>query len=220
MGTELTRLLSCAVSASKMSQSDFVARSMASRMRKCIFTDQSYPSAWMVRFVLAVCPDGKHWAIPDVAERMPGRGAWIIPSAVALQAADEMDKFSYTFRKKVSCIPDVVFHVEKGLQDHCVQLLSQGRMSTTVLKQNGEPAGCAWKIVPWKGVACSPSLEEGPLVCDVLDVDRLRFLGYDASMGTEVRVSAATSKQLQREVFRLKTLCSTLDRIKNLPNKR
>mmetsp|Transcript_4041 Transcript_4041/g.25382 ORF Transcript_4041/g.25382 Transcript_4041/m.25382 type:complete len:222 (+) Transcript_4041:1345-2010(+) len=211
---ELVKLLARAAGATKMCDSDFVIRCMTSRMRKCMLTERIYPSAWMVRFVLAVCPEGKYWAVPDVTERLPGRGAWIIPSAVALKAADELDKFSYVFKQKVSCIPDGVVQVEKKLQDHCAQLLAQGMVNSTAPEQDGEPVKCTWKIVPWTGDTCSPLYDRCKLVCDVLDSDNLKSLGHEATKETEVRISLPTSKQLQREVFRLKTLRSTLNPVK------
>lgn len=211
---ELVKLLARAAAATKMCDSDFAVRCMTSRMRKCMLTERIYPSAWMLRFVLAVCPKGKYWAVPDVSERLPGRGAWIIPSAVALKAVDELDKFSYVFRKQVSCIPDLVVQVEKKLQDHCARLLAQGMVNSTAPERDGEPVECTWKIVPWTGNTSRPSFDTSKLVCNVLGSDHLKSLGHEATKETEVRISLPTSKQLQREVFRLKTLRGTINPLK------
>ena len=67
------------------------------RMRRCVATGERRAPSGMVRF--AVSPEGK--VTPDVAGRLPGRGAWTTASREAVDAAIARKAFSRAFRRPV-----------------------------------------------------------------------------------------------------------------------
>jgi len=59
-------------------------------MRQCIATGQSVPPENLIRFVAG--PDGA--LVPDLAEKLPGRGAWLTASPEAVAAAVRKKAFA------------------------------------------------------------------------------------------------------------------------------
>lgn len=59
-------------------------------MRQCIATGQSVPPENLIRFVAG--PDGA--LVPDLAEKLPGRGAWLTASPEALAVAIRKKAFA------------------------------------------------------------------------------------------------------------------------------
>lgn len=51
--------------------------------RRCILTGEALPSSRLIRLVMA--PDGE--LVPDLAEKLPGRGCWVTASRKVLDAA-------------------------------------------------------------------------------------------------------------------------------------
>ena len=51
--------------------------------RRCIVTGETQPKAGLIRFVAD--PDGQ--VVPDLAEKLPGRGFWVVAERAALEAA-------------------------------------------------------------------------------------------------------------------------------------
>ncbi|MEM6972733.1 MAG: RNA-binding protein [Pseudomonadota bacterium] len=88
--------------------------------RRCVATGESQPRAGLIRFVLA--PDGAT-VVPDLAGRLPGRGAWLTADRAAADKAEKKRLFSRAFRRQVSA-PD-------GLADLLESLLVQ-RLSDTL----------------------------------------------------------------------------------------
>lgn len=66
-------------------------------VRRCIASGASGETGRMIRFVLD--PDGK--LTPDLAERLPGRGAWLTASTAAVALAVKKRLFSRAFRRPV-----------------------------------------------------------------------------------------------------------------------
>lgn len=83
------------------------ARGRAAPERRCIATHVSGPQADMIRFVRA--PDGV--VTPDLAARLPGRGAWIGGSRASLETALRKGAFARAFKAQVETpadLPDMV----------------------------------------------------------------------------------------------------------------
>ncbi|MEM9989051.1 MAG: DUF448 domain-containing protein [Pseudomonadota bacterium] len=67
--------------------------------RRCVATGEMLPpGALAIRFGRA--PDGT--LVPDVSEKLPGRGAWLIASPTALQRALKKGAFAKSFRAATS----------------------------------------------------------------------------------------------------------------------
>ena len=58
--------------------------------RRCIVTGETQPKAGLIRFVAG--PDGQ--VVPDLAEKLPGRGFWVVADRQALDRAAAKGLFS------------------------------------------------------------------------------------------------------------------------------
>ena len=85
--------------------------------RRCIVSGEVLSPACMVRFVVG--PDGQ--IVPDVDQKLPGRGYWVRARRELLQRAVERDAFSKAARAKVVVPPDLA---------HCVEGLLVARLGS------------------------------------------------------------------------------------------
>ena len=86
-------------------------RAASQNGRRCIATMESHPQSQMIRFVLS--PDGE--ATPDLAARLPGRGAWVLATREAVETAAKKGAFARAFKAQAK--------VQPGLADRVEQLL-------------------------------------------------------------------------------------------------
>ena len=71
--------------------------------RRCIVTGVSGGTDRMIRFVLS--PAGE--VVPDIAGKLPGRGAWVTSDRASVQQAVKRKAFSRAFRKQVTVPEDL-----------------------------------------------------------------------------------------------------------------
>jgi hypothetical protein len=79
--------------------------------RRCIATLERRPQAAMIRYVLS--PDGA--VAPDLAARLPGRGAWVTSSREAVELAVKRGAFSRAFKMQAKAGPELAAQVEQLL---------------------------------------------------------------------------------------------------------
>ncbi len=91
--------------------------------RRCIATGETQPKAGLIRFVVA--PDGT--VVPDLAEKLPGRGMWVTADRDALEKAAKKGLFARAAKAPVTVPPDLVDRVEAMLADRVVHLVSLAR---------------------------------------------------------------------------------------------
>ena len=91
--------------------------------RRCIVTRESGPKAGLIRFVAA--PDDE--IVPDLAERLPGRGIWVSADAAALAKAAGKGHFARAAKRQVRVPPDLVARVEALLAERLVDLIALAR---------------------------------------------------------------------------------------------
>jgi predicted RNA-binding protein YlxR (DUF448 family) len=91
--------------------------------RRCIVTRETRPKAGLVRFVIGPGDE----VVPDVAERLPGRGMWVSADAGALATAAGKGGFARAARCPVAVPPDLAARVEAQLAARLVELLSLAR---------------------------------------------------------------------------------------------
>lgn len=92
-------------------------------LRRCIASGAVRPKEQLVRFVVG--PNGD--VVPDVEERLPGRGFWLSADRDALKKACSRGLFAKAARAAVRVPIDLVDHVEQGLVDRCVSLIGLSR---------------------------------------------------------------------------------------------
>ena len=93
--------------------------------RKCIVTGEVQPKGGLVRFV--VSPDGL--VVPDVLEKLPGRGIWVSADRSALETAVKKKAFARAARQPVELPDDLVGILEGAVARHVVELLGLARKS-------------------------------------------------------------------------------------------
>ncbi|SFJ59938.1 RNA-binding protein [Celeribacter neptunius] len=91
--------------------------------RRCIVTREAEPRRGLIRFVIA--PDGL--VVPDLAEKLPGRGIWVAADRAALDEAVKKKLFAKAARAQVTVPDGFVDMIEAGLADRVVHLVSLAR---------------------------------------------------------------------------------------------
>ncbi len=90
--------------------------------RRCLVTGRVLPRAALIRFVVG--PDGA--VVPDLGEKLPGRGLWVAAEREALAAADAR-AFARANRGPVTVSGDLLDRVEAGLRRRLTDLLGMAR---------------------------------------------------------------------------------------------
>ncbi len=99
------------------------AGTAASPQRRCIATGEVHDRAGLVRFVIG--PDGT--VVPDIDERLPGRGLWLLPHRDIVDRAAAKRVFARAARRQVSVPADLADRLENLLARRCVDSLGLAR---------------------------------------------------------------------------------------------
>ena len=92
-------------------------------LRRCLVTGESHPKAELLRFVVG--PDRR--IVPDVAERLPGRGLWTLARRDIVTAAVKKRLFQRAARAQVTVEDDLPDRVEALLARRAIDLLGLAR---------------------------------------------------------------------------------------------
>ncbi|MCT4559074.1 MAG: RNA-binding protein [Pelagimonas sp.] len=93
--------------------------------RKCIVTGETQPKSGLIRFVLG--PDGR--VVPDLAGKLPGRGAYVASTRDALGKASKKGLFARAMKQQVTLPEGLDDLLEQMLARRVVDLLSLARKS-------------------------------------------------------------------------------------------
>jgi len=110
------------VEAMEANVTDAIDDDAAGPLRRCIVTREVLPKAALVRFVVA--PSGE--IVPDVAERLPGRGLWVKAERAALAAAAKAH-FAKAARRPVVVPPDLETRTATLLAQRCLDVIGLAR---------------------------------------------------------------------------------------------
>ncbi len=97
--------------------------------RLCLATGETKPVGEMIRYVVA--PDGA--IVPDLAHKLPGRGAWVTASEAALKTAIDKKAFARAFRGKGKADAALPALVEKLILRAAIESLSIANKAGQVL---------------------------------------------------------------------------------------
>ena len=93
------------------------------RERRCIVSQEVLPDARLIRFALS--PDGV--VTPDVAAKLPGRGAWVRADHTSLEMAAKKGAFARAFKAEVKVPSDLAALTETLLARRCLAQLGLAR---------------------------------------------------------------------------------------------
>jgi predicted RNA-binding protein YlxR (DUF448 family)/ribosomal protein L30E len=96
-----------------------------SSLRRCIVTREALEKDQLIRFVLG--PEDE--IVPDLAGKLPGRGAWVKADRAVLEQAVKKNAFAKAFRGAVKLAPDLVERVGRLLDQQILDLLGLARRS-------------------------------------------------------------------------------------------
>ena len=91
--------------------------------RRCIASGESGPTDRLVRFVLD--PEGR--VTPDLAGRLPGRGAWLTADRALVERAEKKNLFSRAFRRQVPRPEGLAGLLEELLVRRLVEVIGLAR---------------------------------------------------------------------------------------------
>jgi predicted RNA-binding protein YlxR (DUF448 family) len=106
--------------------------------RRCIATGEVQPKQGLIRFVVG--PDGQ--IVPDLSEKLPGRGIWVSADRAALELAVKKNLFARAAKQPVTVPPDLVDLVEAGLARRLTDLIALSRKA-------GEAVAGFEKVKDW-----------------------------------------------------------------------
>lgn len=177
--------------------------------RRCIATGVSEGTAGLIRFVL----DPEGGLTPDLAERLPGRGAWLSATRDAAALAAKKRLFSRGFKQPVEVSDDLPDQLEALLAKRLIEAISLTRKAGLAvsgfekvkarLKQGGVGALLAASDGAEDGRGkLAPMAGEAEIVA-VLTADELGMaFGRDSVVHAALDVGGATDRVL-REARRL-----------------
>ena len=93
--------------------------------RRCLVTGEVQPKAGLIRFVLG--PDGM--VVPDLAEKLPGRGFWLTADRAVIEKAVAKGAFSRGAKAQATPPEGLIELIETGLARRVIELVSLGRKS-------------------------------------------------------------------------------------------
>lgn len=91
--------------------------------RRCIVSGETQPKTGLIRFVLD--PEGV--VVPDLAEKLPGRGMWVTAEREVLETAVKKNAFARAAKAPAKVPEALVQTVEDGLARRLVELVSLAR---------------------------------------------------------------------------------------------
>ncbi len=161
--------------------------------RRCIVSGQAQPKAGLIRFVLA--PNGQ--VVPDILQKMPGRGMWLSADRAAIAEAARGKAFARAARQAVAVEPDLLGRLDKLLSERLISLVALSRKA-------GEAIAGYEKVKAW--------LEDGTAVLLVQASDgsergRAKLRPPD---GPETLISVLTGAELGAAFGREKVIHGAL----------
>lgn len=101
--------------------------------RRCLVTGETFVKTRMIRFVRA--PDGL--VVPDLAEKLPGRGLWVAAQRAALSEAARKNPFSRAAKAPCRVDPALAETLEALLRRRCLDFLGLAKAAGLLVL--GEP---------------------------------------------------------------------------------
>lgn len=117
------------MSEAELPASDPANENEAAAERRCLATGAVLPRAALVRFVAD--PEGR--IVPDVAEKLPGRGFWVSANPVSIRDAARKNLFAKAAGAKLMAGADLAEHTAQGLRRDLLQKLGLAKRAGVVV---------------------------------------------------------------------------------------
>ena len=91
--------------------------------RKCLISQDSGPKSGLIRFVTS--PDGV--VVPDILEKLPGRGYYVAANKNVLEQAIKAKVFSHGAKAQVTVPKGLIYEIDRQLARRVVDLVSIAR---------------------------------------------------------------------------------------------
>ncbi len=179
-------------------------------LRKCIVTGEERPKADLIRFVVGP----KNGIVPDLEERLPGRGLWLSADREVVETASARRLFARAARQKVDVPEGLAERVEALLCGRTMDLIGLARRSGNVV--SGFEKVRAFLKEGRKGLllAASDGTRGGrdkllALSSDHSELDLLSSAELGQALGREqvvhaIVASGALAERIRREMGRLR----------------
>ncbi|MCW9039787.1 MAG: RNA-binding protein, partial [Rhodospirillales bacterium] len=96
--------------------------------RRCLATGARQPREGLIRF--AISPDGK--VVPDVDEKLPGRGLWLSAARDMVNTACAKGLFARAAKARVDAPADLADQIERLLARRCLDIIGLARRAGQV----------------------------------------------------------------------------------------
>jgi predicted RNA-binding protein YlxR (DUF448 family) len=138
----------------------------------------------MVRFVEG--PEGV--VVPDVAQKLPGRGCWVTAERTAIAKACEKGLFAKSFKASVKCPSDLGALIEQLLVKRCIEHLGLARRAGAAIIGFAQVEE-AFRARDGRIAALVEASDSGP-------ADREKLVKYARISGDIPVVGALSSKEI------------------------
>ena len=102
--------------------------------RKCIVKRQTAERDQLLRFVLGPDEnDNNNVVVPDLREKLPGRGVWVTCNKFAVEEAMAKNLFARGFKSKCMVPGDLSGKIDELLEKRCLQALSLAKKAGQVI---------------------------------------------------------------------------------------
>lgn len=137
------------------SQTDDPAR--VGRERRCVASGESLSEAQLIRFALG--PDNA--VVPDVAAKLPGRGAWVRADRASIERARTKGGFAHALKAQVRVADDIAALTETLLVKRCLDFLGLARRSGSIAIGNTQVTDAIRKQPARVLIEAADGAEEG-----------------------------------------------------------
>jgi predicted RNA-binding protein YlxR (DUF448 family) len=185
----------------------------AGKLRRDIASGQPQDTSGLVRFV--VSPDGE--LVPDLLQKLPGRGLWVACDRQSLDLAVRRHIFSKAAKRQVKVSPTLSDQVHGLLRRRCLDLLGLARREGVIV--NGfektlaavKSGKCAWLIEASDGAPDGrrkllAALRAQPFAAKVCGCFANAELSLALGQENAIHAALVDGRRVQRWSFEMKRL--------------
>ena len=129
----------------------------AARERRCVASGEILPEAQLIRFALG--PDNV--LVPDVAAKLPGRGAWVRADRASVELAAKKNGFAHALKANAKAPDGLADSTETLLAKRCLDLIGMARRAGAIAIGATQVEQAIRAKPPFLVIEASDGAEEG-----------------------------------------------------------